>query len=453
MIDLSGSRAPVWVPRAGGAAVTGTALWPRRLAVAVLALTLLYAALELPDDASADASQTAHVNPLNSWIWLGLLVLAMPVLNRHWREVAALLAGNWVLLALFGYFALSVCWALDPAVALRRLLFSLVQLVLFAILLTGIRRPAVGHLVVTGACAAAALADLVSWVVAPHYAMTDDGFAGLQGQKNQAGLLMMYGGLATASAMWLLRAWRWRALLLGALLLMLGLLVATRSTTSQAVVIAAAVVMPLLLLVARWPRRVILAAAAMLALVPATGLLSYVAWCGATGADPMLSLRGVTISERTGIWLFVIDEIGKRPWLGAGYESFWNIDPAVQPSLKSDQWFGVYTIINQAHNGYLDLLATGGIFGFAGGVAVLLRAIWLAGQAATRRVPETKPTAGLTRPTAVFHLTFLLGLVMHNFTESNLFSNNALLMVGLLMCLLDIERWRLARRVLPGADR
>ena len=42
---------------------------------------------------------------------------------------------------------------------------------------------------------------------------------------------------------------------------------------------------------------------------------------------------------------FVWEEVQKRPWFGAGYSSFWAIDPAIQPSLKSDEWFGTYAII------------------------------------------------------------------------------------------------------------
>jgi hypothetical protein len=51
----------------------------------------------------------------------------------------------------------------------------------------------------------------------------------------------------------------------------------------------------------------------------------------------------------------------------------------------------------------------------------------------------------MARPTAIFHLTFLLGLLVHNFTESNLFSNGGLLAVGLLICILDLEKWRTSR--------
>jgi O-antigen ligase len=217
------------------------------------------------------------------------------------------------------------------------------------------------------------------------------------------------------------------------------------------VVILAALTMPLLLAVARLPRRVILAITAVALLLPAGALLVYLAWCGVAGLDPMLPLREVTVSDRTPIWEFVIGEIAKRPWLGAGYSSFWAIDPALQPSLKSGPSLGIFSMINEGHEGYLDLLVTGGIIGLAGGLFILLRAIVLAGRAvvSTRPPDQAWRDGDMARPTAIFHLAFLLGLVIHNFTESNLFTNSGLLAVALMLCLLDLEKWRLARRPAP----
>jgi exopolysaccharide production protein ExoQ len=420
--------------------------WVQPLAITVLVLTLLYVVFGVLGDDPTDTSQTDHVNPLNSWIWLGLLAMAMPVLKQRWREVSALMLGSWVLLSLFAYFALSVSWALDPTASMRRLSFTGVQIILFAILLSGIRCAPVVHVVIATVCTAAALADLFSWVVAPGYAMTSEGFAGLQGQKNQTGLLMMYGCLSTTSCIFLLRRRLWQIAFLLATAMMAALLVATRSTTSQSVVISAAVVMPILLLIAELPQRLILAVASVCVLFIAGSILGYLAWCAVTDVDPMLPLRGATFTARTDIWSFVIDEIKQRPFLGAGFSSFWSINPAVQPSLKSDQWFGVYAIINEAHDGYLDLLATTGIFGLVGALTVLFRAIVLAVRAINQAPSAVQSwiDGRLSRPTAFFYLALLLGLIVHNFTESNLFSNNALLAVAFLLCVLDLEKWRIA---------
>jgi exopolysaccharide production protein ExoQ len=431
--------------------------WVERLAVLVLTLALLYAIIGIPtlDRDNAVTLATDAVNPLNRWIWLGLLAMSMPVLAQRWREAATLALHSWALLLLFAYFALSTTWALDPDASTRRLIFTLVQLVLFIIVLSGIRRAPLLHVLIAGVCVVVATVDLASWAVIPGYAMTDDGFAGLQTQKNETGLLMMYGCLSAGCCVFLMRRRMYRLAMIGAVLMMAALLVATRSTTSQSIVLMACVVMPVILLVARLPNPVIYAIVIWTAFVIAAVAFGYMAWCGATGTDPLLPLRGATFSDRTDLWSFVIGEIKKRPWFGAGYSSFWAINPAVQPSLKTDQWFGVYAIINEAHDGYLDLLATGGVVGLAGGLFVLLRTIAMALRAITRTpsAAEAWRDGRLAYPTAVFHLALLLGLVVHNVTESNLFSNNSVLAVAFLLCTLDLERWRLGARRVPMAPR
>ena len=79
-------------------------------------------------------------------------------------------------------------------------------------------------MLITVVCTAAAAADLAVWIAMPGFAMTSEGLAGLQTQKNQTGLLMMYGCLASGTAFFLFRARLARALTAGALLMMLVLL-------------------------------------------------------------------------------------------------------------------------------------------------------------------------------------------------------------------------------------
>ena len=425
-----------------------TAGWVNRLTIVVLALMLLYAIVGIPEFNRDVAVTTDYVNPLNRVIWLGLLGLAAPIAVARWRNVLSLMGAAWPLLLLYGYFIASVFWALDPDASARRIVFSIVQLLLSVVLLSGLKRASTLHILIAAVCAMAAAEDLVAWVLWPGYAMTEDGLAGLQLQKNQTGLLMMYGCLSASTAFFLVQNRLVRSVIAGSVVLMAGLLVATRSTTSQSIVLLAPVVMPVLLLVSRLPSRLIWA-------IVATGLAAlvavafgYLAWCGLVNADPWLPMRGVTFTSRTDLWSFVLEEIAKRPWFGAGYSSFWAIDPAVQPSLKSDMWFGTYAIINEAHQGYLDLLVTTGVAGLVGGVAVLIRSLMMAGRAIVRAEPTAvaAQTGRLAFPTAVFHMSLLVGLVVHNFTESNLFSNNSVLAVAFILATLDLEKWRLATR-------
>ncbi len=425
-----------------------SAAWVNRLTIVVLTLMLLYAIVGIPEFNRDVAVSTDYVNPLNRVIWLGLLGLAAPVALVRWRQVLRLMASAWPLLLLYAYFAASAFWALDPDASLRRIIFTIVQLLLSVVLLSGLRTASTLHVLIAAVCVVAAVEDLAAWVLWPGYAMTEDGLAGLQLQKNQTGLLMMYGCLSAASAFFLVQNRLARLAIAGSVVLMAGLLVATRSTTSQSIVLMAPVVMPVILLTARLPARLIWALVA-LALAGLVALaFGYLAWCGLVNADPWLPMRGVTFTGRTDLWSFVLGEIPKRPWLGAGYSSFWAINPAVQPSLKSDMWFGTYAIINEAHEGYLDLLATTGIVGFIGGLFVLLRTLGLAARAVCGADPVAvaAQTGRMAYPTAAFHMSLLVGLVVHNFTESNLFSNNSVLAVAFVLAALDLEKWRVATR-------
>jgi hypothetical protein len=131
-------RAGVTAGRAGVVAPDG---WVENLAIGTLVLTLAYVVMGIPGMGPPDDTATDYVNPYNSWIWLGLLAMGTPVLMRRWRPALTLALSNWPLLILFGYFAISVTWALDPDAAMRRTLSTLVQFVLFVTLLaSGARR-------------------------------------------------------------------------------------------------------------------------------------------------------------------------------------------------------------------------------------------------------------------------------------------------------------------------
>ena len=425
-----------------------TPAWVNRLTIVILMLVLVYVIIGIPvfNRSGDPALQTDAVDPLHRFAWLALFVASMPIAAAKWRSSLRLLVSSWPLILLYAYFGLSITWALDPSVAFRRWLLTVIQLLLGVVLLCGLRKAATLHVLIIIACLAGAVADVLTYVVAPGYAMAEDGFTGLQLQKNLTGLLMMYGCLSAGTGYFLARGRKVRAGIVCGVVLMLGLLVASKSTTSQTVVLMTPAVIGAMLLLARMTKfgawAIVTAVLAVLAAI----VFGYFAWCGFTGADPHAPFAEMTFTSRTDIWWFVLGEIKKRPMLGAGYGSFWAIDPSVQPSLKSDDWFGTYAIINEAHDGYLDLLAMTGVVGLVGGLAVVFRTMGIA----ARAVGQAEPTAvawrsgRMAHPTAVFHMALLVGLLVHNLLESNLFSNNSTLVVAFLLTALDLEKWRLA---------
>jgi O-antigen ligase len=421
----------------GGAASDRT----DRLAAGLLFLTMLYVLIGLPEADRHVVRPTDYVDPLNRWIWLGLLALALPILRRRRAIVLAMLRESWPLLVLYGWFALSATWALDPAASSRRLVESLVHFTLMLLLVAGVRDHARLHRAIARACLVTAAAELLVAVAAPGYSFDPDGFAGLHPQKNFAGEIMLYCILACGSSAMLARERRTRRGLGVAVVVMFLLLLLTRSATSTDAVLATPAVTWLLFRLARLAGATRLAMVLFMVLLLAAALFGYFAWCGHAGADPWAPLRDVTFTARRDLWEFMLDEIRQRPLTGYGFASFWSIDAAVQPSLKVGAWFGSDdVVINEGHNGYLDLLVTTGCVGLALGLVVVGRALLLAGRAVARH-------GRMARGTAAFHMVFLLAFLLHNFTESDLFAIGLPMGFGFLICLLDLQRWAARRRL------
>ena len=110
-----------------------------------------------------------------------------------------------------------------------------------------------------------------------------------------------------------------------------------------------------------------------------------------------------TFSARTVIWDFVRQEIDRRPLLGWGYQSFWQMGPD-GPSVEAGGWVAG---MPHAHNGYLDAMLETGYVGFA----FLLIFIFATLHAAGRLIDRDPVRAWLV-------LSLALYVVLTNFFES-----------------------------------
>lgn len=73
--------------------------------------------------------------------------------------------------------------------------------------------------------------------------------------------------------------------------------------------------------------------------------------------------RNETISTRLQYWRSAIDGFKTHPWIGVGYENFYvDGDRFYQPSV----YLFEEEFVDKPHNAYLEILATTGLFGFAG---------------------------------------------------------------------------------------
>ncbi len=382
----------------------------------------------------------AVASPLNRIIWLGLLGLATPIFWFRRGEILDMTKRLWPLLLLFGWFAATTRWAIDPATSNKRLVLYIINLLVAVALVAGLRDARRMHAALATACAIIIIIDLGSWILMPAKSMSVLGLAAIHNHKNTLGSVMLLSSLVISPYVLfqprLSARLFWGAMFLGCVALLIG----SKSKTSMAIVLVSLGVIPVLLIALR------LRTAALHALLITAGLalvaviFGWLAWCYARGLDPLYPLRDVTFTQRTDVWRFALDQFSRQPLKGLGFASFWDVDPKVQPSLQTDEWFAQpnsYT--NESHNGYIDLLVTTGVFGLIG--ALLLLARWtFRGLALTRRslmAPAGEIQQAL--PHNLFLGVFPLMFFIHNWMESSYFTANAMYGIIILLVGIDID--------------
>ena len=82
----------------------------------------------------------------------------------------------------------------------------------------------------------------------------------------------------------------------------------------------------------------------------------------ATGLEDTLTLLtgDPTLTGRTQLWQYVLARWEESPYLGQGFGALWQVGPETQEYLRRAH---VDWVMNEAHNGYLDVLAQIGIIG------------------------------------------------------------------------------------------
>jgi O-antigen ligase len=385
-------------------------------------------------------TEGAILSPVNRYIWLGLLALAAPILIVRFEALRPFAERLWPLLLLFVWFAASTRWALDPAASQRRFFLYVVGLIICVAIRAGLPDGRRIHAALAWACAIVIAIDLGSWIVAPAASMTELGLAAIHTHKNTLGLVMLFSAIVIAPyALW--RPTRNGKLAWGSVFLAgVVLLIASRSKTSIALFVVAGLLGPLLWALTGLRARLLWGLVAAAATALAAAGFGWLAWCALAGADPLGPIKQLTFTNRTDVWRFVLGEFARKPLSGVGFGSFWDIDPAVQPSKQTDLWFAKPDApTNEAHNGYLDLLVTTGLPGLAGALILLFRWIW--GGLGLIRVARLAQTARgrATAPYALFLGVFPLMFFIHNWMESSYFTADAAFGLIILLVGVDIE--------------
>ncbi|MGD0907696.1 MAG: O-antigen ligase family protein [Candidatus Acidiferrales bacterium] len=356
-----------------------------------------------------NADQYLEGNPMDRFIFSGLLLVGLVILARRKGLVGKILQRNPVITLFFTYCLISCLWSDYPDVSFKRWVKALSDFVMVLIVLTeadplvATKRllARVGFILVPASVLLIkyypALGRVYNiWTWTPSY-------VGVADHKNTLGMIVMI--LAIGFLWRFLLAYRDREdpkrrnrlLVHGTLIGMsIWLFTQAQSMTGQATFAIAAVflIATSLAFVIR-KRSLVQLLVLVLVAAPACTLL-----LGIGGGALEEMGKDATLTGRTDIWKLVLNMAG-NPFFGTGFESFW------LGSRANRMWAMYYFHPTQAHNGYLEVYLELGWIGI-----VLLAAIIFAGYRNALALLRSNPEAGRIR------MTFIAVALVYNVTEA-----------------------------------
>lgn len=348
----------------------------------------------------------------NDWelsLQIAIYFTAAIIILRHWGSfVRGLPDCKWAL-ALVGLALLSPVWAVDPIFALRRAIVAAATTMFGIYFGTRYRRDE-QLLLLCCALGMIAIMSAAMAVVVPQYGIDpfsdNRDWSGVFETKNMLGKVMALGGAGVAcyspegSGRVVLRLLAFIGF--GTLLVLSG--AATAAVTTFVLLALALIYRGL-----RW-RATAMITALMLLLATLTALIP-IAFEHRAALFAFVG-RDESLTGRTQLWDAVLVAIGKRPFLGYGFSSFWLGE--VGPSVAVVDMVG--WIPPHAHNGFLDICLDLGVVGaliFGVGFVQRFRTAIL-----DYRVLKYRA--------AIWPLVFLSFLALYNITESTLLRANSL---------------------------
>jgi len=362
-----------------------------------------------PDQGTNYLDRFTESSPVDASVYGLLIATGLLVLNRRAARVRSFLLSNLPILLFFLYCGLSLAWADDPMVSLKRWVKAVGDFVMVLLILTEVDpEAAVRRLYARVGFVLLPFSVLfilyypalgTSYDPSEHVTM----YTGVATFKNLLGVLCMTCGLG---ALWsFLHAWqsrdapnrRGQLLAQGiTVLLAVGLVIRADSMTSlSSFALAGAVLVAASL---GWFRqRPPAVIGVCLAMISAAGFALFLS----SGAGILQELgRNPTLTGRTLIWKAVLAQ-PINPWIGAGFESFW------MGNRMQSVWSMSQVGIQQAHDGYLELYLNLGRIGL-----VLLGILIVTGYRNGVALYRRDPHAGALR------LSFLTAAIVFAFTEA-----------------------------------
>lgn len=373
--------------------------------------------------------------------FFGLAGAALVLIAARWRVALALIARSWAMLMVFAAMVSTVAWSQFPLTSIKRITVYLLLYITAIGIAAVLRTPRLYLPPVAIALTAVLGAELLATVALPDRAWTPIGLAGIHSSKNLAGMVGMVLTLTFAALLIAVRQPFLFWALVGLLIVSFGFLALTLSKTSFGIALVCVFgLIPAFAIMRRSPAFGALGVIAVVALAGAitamTGALSLSTadWATITTGDP-------TLTSRDEIWHASLHHIAQKPWFGFGYGAVWSMWPDFHPlDAVPGFWTGdlqTMLILNQSHNGYIDLFLHGGAYFFAVVVFFVLKTLIDILAAAFRPSGDRWDMAG-----QCLFAGFFVGTVLNNLLESTLFFPDGLLGILLVFFTIAASAWR-----------
>ncbi|MBV8452858.1 MAG: O-antigen ligase family protein [Deltaproteobacteria bacterium] len=368
-----------------------------------------------------------------------LIILGISLLGIIQRPSLALklFFATWpVWLLLLWYIATSQ-WASYPDISVRRS-FAYITIYLIALSLavsfehpTDFQRPLYLGL------AAIFLLNVL------YYNGTSEGVSGIYAQKNGAGGIALYVVLVMTFSLALRQSLVTKLITLGLIVLAWIFLRSTQAKTSTGIAALFTFAVPVFAYLLSQPVRYRLVAGMILISFLATTLIALQVLHITLNDLATAIFVDLTFTNRTLIWNALIPEIWRHPWTGAGFGSFWATGQLFNPITNGtpDDFFMDAKLINEAHNGYIDITLQAGFVGLALAVFIIMRSAWQFCRAISISREDRD-----SRICCIIQFALVLAIALANLTESLVFQYSNPVGYLFLLIVVQGERWRLRDR-------
>lgn len=340
-----------------------------------------------------------------------IYVITFALLILRWRRVLLILTEDKLISLIIIFAVASVLWSFDPQITIFRSI-ALVGTSLFGLyfatrysLEDQLQNLAIAFGIVI-------FFSFITAILIPKYGVMTGvhtgAWRGIYIHKNVLGKMM-----ALSSSIFLIRTNKnnYKIANYLSLFLSISLLVLSKSSSSIGTFFFLYIIF-LILRVFRWKYELMIPALLAILLVGMSGFLFLT-----ENMDSLLISAGKdpSLTGRTDLWVWALDDIGKRPWLGYGYGAFWQDFSSKAALIR----YAAGWQVPSAHNGLLDLLLDLGILG----VFILTLGIF------RTTIQSFFLLRNTSSATYIWPLLFVINMILANMTETTLMVRNDLFWV------------------------